>query len=242
MPSKNDRQLRPHQLRDADAFNEISALLNQKGYTYGGLILNFPPKKGARPRRVDTSFVTSNDLIVLTTRPPLDDEKAKGKKLISRSHTTLENKVFAALRPYLRSCTRLIVELSPRLAEQLPVAVANRACIEFKGGYGATYKSYSSHGLLSMQKAGFPSRTAMYLVHPPKRHKDDPDILCAFGMGGTETLIWAYLLRTKFPDKLTLDAPRFVMAELTTHRVPLAPIDFSFADTWQVEFLLDVPL
>src|SRR5438270_9800584 len=87
-------RFRIHQLRDGDAFAELSATLYPRGYQYGGLLLNLPSEKPPEPIPVDVSFLTSSDLVVLTTRPPIDDEEEGDKHYVRRSYTKFEQDIF----------------------------------------------------------------------------------------------------------------------------------------------------
>jgi hypothetical protein len=206
------------------------------------LILNFPVKKGTPTRVIDTSFLKPDDIIVITTRPPLNDEEVESKKFIARSHTSLEERVFDTLKPHLETSTRLKLDISQDLATHLPDPYANRALIEFFASSGATYRRYKRNGARKMQRATPPVGTALYLLYPPKLRSSDPAILCTFGMAGTYSLLWSYFLRTRFPERLDLRTPRFIMAEVLPEEIPQLPDNLSFADHWHVKFLIDTPL
>lgn len=241
---KEDRPLLLHRLRDGDASMELAAILYSLDYEYGGLVLNFPADAASEPLHVDTSFLTSNDLLVLSTRPPLDDESGGAKKYVTPSHTSLEKKVFKVMRGYLSICTRDHVRLTSFLAGRLPDELANRGDLEFHQNVGASYKGLKKYEDLRWQKPDDLSRTAAYLVYTSPLWDNGPRLLCVFGMGGTEGLIWAYLLRTKYwrELKIELDAPRFVMAEMITEKLPLRPTTLAFADNWDVDILLNTTL
>src|SRR5436305_12890145 len=144
-PKEEDRQLRPHQVRDGAAFAELTARLYSNGYDYGGLLLNYPADDLQQTVQIDTSFLRPDDLLVLTTRPPLDDEKHRDHKQLKRSHTSLEEQIFETLRRYFEICARSHIRLSRLVAEQLG-NFANRADIEFfqKADALSSYKSYKS--------------------------------------------------------------------------------------------------
>lgn len=253
IPPKTNHSLKPHQLRDGDALLLISNLLNEAGYEYGGIVFNPPapenPLKDARkdapkdaPKRlVDTSFLQPDDLIVLTTRPPLHDRKSGTRKTVKRSDTTLEDQIFKKLEIEFYSCSRLLVELSDDLASRLPPEYATRASIGF-GESNAAYKSWRCHRTAKWQDARTPERTAFYLVYLPKTSETDLSVLCLFGMGGAETLIWSHFLRTRFHDRLSFTSARFIMAEMIVAEIPEPLHDFSFADAFEVRIVLDTTL
>jgi hypothetical protein len=254
---KLDRKLAHHQLRDGDATLELAPLLFEKGYDYGGLLLNYPYKRDHRVeeskkqlsvklptvppeiRQIDTSFLSPNDLILLTTRPPLDDEIARVRE-IDRSYTSLEVEVLAALRPYLRTSSRPVMALPGKTAAALHEKYADRATIDFMDR-SASYQRLKEYDAIVSNKPPKPPRTAFFLIHPPKK-EGSPDIICTFGIGGNESLFWAHLLRKKYPDKFYIKEPRFVMAEMEAMKIPEKPTDLSFVDSWELEFILDIPL
>jgi hypothetical protein len=234
--------LRTHHLRDGDACLEVAPVLHELGYEYGGTILNYPGQKDSPLRPVDTSFLNHDDLLVLTTRPPLHDDRFPRRKVVDRGYTTLEQHIFDMLEEYFLSCTRQLVELQPCLAEKLPQVFANRTSITYKESNASYYRLRSQPGTKSSLDARVPRRTAGYLISLPRNHERDLNILCLFGIAGTETLIWSYLLRTKFPEKITPDRARFVMAEMYPKDVPPVPDNLSFADSWKIQFLLDIEI
>src|SRR2546428_9791180 len=101
----SDLRFRIHQLRDGDAFVQLSTALYSKGYEYGGLLLNLPSDEPTKAPQVDVSSLTSSDLVVLNTRPPIDDVEAEIKRPVRVSYTKLEDLIFAALKPrYFEWC------------------------------------------------------------------------------------------------------------------------------------------
>jgi hypothetical protein len=58
-------------------------------------------------------------------------------------------------------------------------------------------------------------------------------------MGGTDSLIWSHLLRTKFHHEVKLDRPKIIMAEIKTRKIPEKTNSLSFADDWETKVLLN---
>jgi hypothetical protein len=238
VPVKKGRPLLPHQLRDGDAALELSEVLHRQGYEYGELLFNYPGERKRGSTAVDDSFLTPSDLLLLTTRPPLDDEDERPRKTVHRAHTTLENKVFDALRLYFKWCTRSQIILSEHLLPTLPAAAVRKSNIQFRQHGGAAYDRYTGPGEDWHRPAPALRVTAAYLAYMEHAWEGGPTLLAAFAMGGTETLAWAHLLRTKF-SHLVCSVP-FAMAEITSTRPPARPTDLSFADEWVVEILTDL--
>jgi hypothetical protein len=245
-----------HQVRDGASFAELAACLlqNQSGAKYGGLILNRPGQE------VALAEFTSMDTLVLTTRPALDDDEEEGARTprapLRRTSTNLEERVFATLRLYFPHCDRRNVEISPNLSRYLHENDKDRACIEFrmhnrsvKDSFesGATYHKLKRHlapdDLEPVWHAcpnNFALRTATYFVYTPPIWKGGPRVLASFGLGGTETLIWNYLVRTKYA--YLTGAPRFFLGELDEGGLTTDTSKLDFATDLKVRTLIDVPL
>lgn len=251
-----NRPVGPHQLRDGDAFSELLPLLLSFGYAYGGKIINYPaPSQADDNSLLAVRKMKATDLLVLTTRPPLNDRPMVDKRFVRRSRTQLEARVFAALGPHLDSCNRDHVYLTETCAARLKPEYQNRALLDFftrrLSGSARTEVSYQTgHAYEEGKFAPFdaPRTTAAYLIHTAPielgRRRGGPRLLVSFAMSGTFALAWAYLLRSQRSTatrgllRETLKAPTFVMAELVLQQpIPAQPRDLSFADTWQVRLI-----
>lgn len=234
----SDVRTRAHQVRDGDAFLELLPLLNQQGYRYEGLLLNPPSNKREDAPVVDTSFLSANDLIVLTTRPPLHDLEAGDKRSIRRSYTNLEELIFAAIKPkHLAYSARSRIVLSESIAQKLKPDFKDKADIVFHSSVGSSYLRYRrSEDEAYHNHPRRDKRTAVYLIQVPAIWPDGPKLLVSFAMAGTETLIWNHLLRTRFSE--WLDSYEFLMAELILRPVPQKPVDLLFAADWELTPML----
>jgi hypothetical protein len=182
------------------------------------------------------------DLLVLCTRPPMHDDVSGALKGIGRSYTTLEDKVFASMGRYFSVCARDHIEIAPHLAEQLPAQYKNRAHMIFRQKGGAEYRQLRESASHRWQEVGLEGRTALFLVHDREPWPGGPRLLAVFGVGGNETLVWAYLLSKKYWKKLDLASTCFVMMEMKTIKIPSRPGDLTFADNLEVEMLLHAPI
>jgi hypothetical protein len=227
---------RLHALRDGDAFAELAAALYEQHGKYGGLILNFPVSDdNPGPPTLGLS-----DLLVLTTRPPLNDDDFD-RKYIKRSGTELEKSILQTVGLYFSVCRRSYVKLSEDMAAKLKYA--NRGEIQFSMYAGAYYKRHRtpytrSRELHKWEKPAKSTVTAAFALLT-RLWDGGPRLLSAFGMDGVSTLIWCYLLRTVHPNLLDLETPRFVMAEMIASPLPEAPPTLSFAKDWRIDILLD---
>jgi len=233
-PSQKDRNLLVHQLRDADAALQVSSVLHDLGYQYGGLLLN-PPGDRESKVVIDDSFLHAGDLLLLTTRPPKDDESDRTRSRLQRSYTTLEYRIFECLEQYFYHCSRLEVVLTPSIASKLPKETAKKREIVFRQHGGAFCESYSGR-----KQYDHPLTTIMYMTFTREAWSGGPGLLALFGMGGPETLIWAHLLRTRFQPLVCHRS--FVMAEVTEQVIVPGETTLCFADRWKATILLEIPL
>lgn len=250
MPQKENRPVRPHQLRDGDAFVELLPSLLNHGYEYGGLILNYQKSEDDTDKSKEAQrLLTPSDLIVLTTRPPLDDKSARDKKVVGHSRTWLEKQVFAALRRHCTFCSRGEVHLTRETSAALEDGYKNRSDLQFRINSSSAYKDVYAYRNQQEHRPWNRCATAAYLVHTRSISIEDgphggkgPELLAVFGMEGAVTLVWAYLLRTKFSD--LLEGPRFAMAEIVMENQDLLsrPITLSFADSWEAKIIANRPL
>jgi hypothetical protein len=269
MSHPTGESLRPHQLRDGDAFAELLAALTSLGHEYGGLIINHPtiPSSGADDSLRHVQHLDEHDLLVLTTRPPLNDSPSKDPKHVKSSHTKLEGKLFAAIRDYVVLSTRDQIQLHPDEAVCLKKRFENRADTEFfvKGHarLGRFEASYKGSGAGDKTYAGYEPNitTAGYLVYTspvqlPGR-KTGPRLLASFGMSGTISLVFAHFLRnatvqsrstrkgTSKPGAFAWDLlstvlkqPGIAMVEITiNNRIPSMFYNLDFADHWKYELV-----
>jgi hypothetical protein len=239
-----------HHLRDGDAFAELMPmLLSIPGATYGGLIRNSPPEHDVDESLIHVSRLglTEQDLLVLTTRPPLSDTTTRNRR-IRRSKSQLERAVFRALQTHINHCKRDEVVLTQDAAASLRPEFGNRAAIGYYMQQNARVHrleaGYDSLSALEEQADRFRDvdkamSTAVYLVRTGPIYRGGPGVLCTFGLSGTFSLCWAHLLRTSSRLRGVLERalqkPTFVMAEIVVDRdVPQSPRDLSFAHAWGV--------
>ena len=202
-----DLGLRPmetqiHKVRDALAILEVAPLLQGLGYVYRGAILNIP--FGVRSRldrisrlRAADPPVGANDLIVQLTRPPLSEG---GKRQIAPSKCRVETAILDALGGHLERCTRSQVFLSQALAPVNNVSEAVAApfrSVEFFVSAGGRVKHFGF--LTSLPTPPADERLSIgYLLSVPAIGDSGARLLCGWGAGGTETLWFCHLLRTRY--------------------------------------------
>jgi hypothetical protein len=79
----------------------------------------------------------SSDILVLTTRPPMDDEEAEVGKPLRPSRTLLEKKAFSAFRQYLKFLDLEAVKRGDRPAVEDLLRIRPEL-VRFAGEYGKT--------------------------------------------------------------------------------------------------------
>src|SRR6185503_1572604 len=79
------------------------------------------------------------------------------------------------------------------------------------------------------------SESAAFMIFEPEAWPGGPGLLAACGMGGTETLVWAYVLRPRFSH--LVGQCRFVMAKIIEQDLPEQPLTMDFANSWDIRLL-----
>ena len=222
-------------IRDGAAFGELTAPLTKLGYENGHIVFNAPfnPRKKAGLGRENFNFIKPDDLIVLTTRPPLDDKEHGDKKLVLPSGTHLEKQIFDECRKFLAVCARSHVKLTETVG-----AKTKRAELVFHQHKGARLKNY--RGLKDFRSKDVPKNSDISIGFF-LRVKAIPEygcgLLASFGMGGRETLIWNRIVRTRYADWLNRCV--FIVAEMNLAKIPETPVTLEFVDQVKVKILVE---
>lgn len=202
-----------HKTRDGLALLELSPLIHGAGYTYGGTILNVPKKfqrelaaKGQLSEKPHS--VSSADMVLLATRPALDDDEEDDERPLLRSDGCIEKAAFAALRRIFETCDRANVSLSPEVMLDECHEYLRR--IQFRQNQGGRIRFFDTP--TGEVEPADPQRTVGYVVGVPQLATEKTRLTVVFGMGGTETLWLCHLLRThlanEFHRVLTTPEPR----------------------------------
>ncbi len=182
----------------------------------------------------------TRDLLALTTRPPLDDARAGHRRTIKRSHSDLEEAIFATLGRCFKLCARSHVQLSDEMAKHLEGDAVAKASMKFHLHNDARLSEYMA--LEQLRPAEVPSDkylTIGFFIHLAKIQSFDCGMIASFGMGGTETLIWNRYVRNHPRRELWLTRPVFLVAELDLKNIPSRPSTLSFVDDVPVRILLE---
>lgn len=248
-----------HQVRDGAAFAELALTLGATGHEYAGLLLNIPSLGRARDDASMVQSVRADDLMVLTTRPPMDDtEVSHGVSTVSRSETGLERSLFATLRAwFFERCSRSHVELSDPLADSLSEQrgdLAHLAAASFRSkkrreiGAGYDPDWVSTWETNARHRHAERRTTAGYLAFLPPGsglqvdNWDCPGVLAVFGLSGLDTLSWAHFLASRDSSWLRALVQsrdcRFVLAEWQSQQPPPRARSLAFLDDCVAETVL----
>jgi hypothetical protein len=228
----------PFKIRDGAAFSELTAPLADRGYRYGHLIYNppFHPQKRPRLGPEYFRFIKQDDLIVLATRPPIDDHTHGDKRRMVKSCTDLEGQIFAECRKYFGVCARSHIQLSESVAAKF-----ERADLVFQVYKGARLKSYRP--LTENRRTRIPQETDLsigFFLHTKAIPEYRCGLVVSFGMGGWETLVWNRIIRTRFSEWLS--KPIFVVAEMTIGKFPGKAATLDFVNKITPNILLKHPI
>jgi hypothetical protein len=183
------------------------------------------------------------DVLVLTTRPPLDDERHEDKKFVARSHTDLESAAFESLRRCIQICARNRVRIATGMAQHLTGKAIQKVEMRFhqkNDGRMVEFLAPDQPKPSSVPASEY--LTAGFLVHLPKIERYGCELIASFGMGGIETLIWNRIVRNHPQYQSWITKPVFVVAELDLRNLPTRPITLHFVDQIKVDILLQLPL
>lgn len=232
-----------HQRRDLCAGLELEAALYDLGFRHGEPIFNEPPRRGPRkpppgapPFPVDLSFVDEHDLLLQVTRPPYSDVASGPKRKIALAHTDLELRLHELWRGFLGICARNHVQLQPGMYPFLTPGFETRREMTFQQrGWSAPYKELNDQQT-GWRKLRGKRRSALFLLRVEHAWPGGPGYLCAYGLSGCTTFVFAYRLARDL--KHWLARPGFLVAELEIGKLPDHTTDLRWSLDWKIEPIL----
>jgi hypothetical protein len=239
---RQDRPAKVSLTRDGHAAMILGQHLNDLGFRCGGPIINYPLPKGVPCPTVPLSPLGDwhrkygpDDVILVPTRLPLDDDNEPDRRGSRPSYTQLEQHLFVGMRSRFEKLCRTVVHLDPRTA-RISDELAARQSMVFHQNCGATYQGFGSPvtGVWRRFKVA-DGLTVGFLVYAEHAWPGGPALLAAFGMGGMDTLVWCHLLATRYADLLCTTS--FAMAEISTVGWPERPESMDFVQDVKVEIL-----
>jgi len=195
-----------HKVRDGLAVTELSAALNDVGYTYGGAILNIPQthreKLAQQSKLVEHEYsFEPHDVLLHPTRPPLDEES---KRIVDWSGSPLENQLLTEVQQFFDHCDRGVITISDQMiADSEPADVSQDfRHLDFQQFQGGAIKNLNAlHGPRPPNDSNY---TVGYLLVVPRIPTCEVRFIACFGAGGSETAYFSYALRTIYPNYLNL--------------------------------------
>lgn len=219
-----------HKVRDGLALAHLAPTICEFNYGFGRAFLNIPDYRQADLRargrlKVAEWQPKASDMIVLSTRPALDDRtghgtKKRGTRRLDVSPHDMETAILGSVLPFFKECSRSRVTLSDNVQlgsddERFRDITYRVQGTEDKNTAGAV-KQFIVNG--SKLNAGVDNLTVGYILGLPRMVTGGPRLLVTFGMGGTETLWLTFLLATALSDELR--------AAISTRRPRLRLIPF----------------
>jgi hypothetical protein len=220
-----------HKMRDGAAFANLMALLMSLGLSYAEPIFNVPPEFFEEP----TTPMKPGGLLVMSTRPPLDDENER--KGIPATKTELERRVFASLRQGLQQSWRGGIRLSDAMCELMEEARWTRFYPNLKTQPLTTrpkrrvsrFNLYGPGTFIASERGEWASTMGFMVVVPKQEGPNglEQRVLAAWGMSGYSTLFWTWLLRHRLQDQVAeivnSTTPRVLIGEF---QIPARMADY----------------
>lgn len=235
-----------HMLRDSTACLFLSELIKWK-YDFGGVLYNLPPDVFfPETQKNDLVFsslpnLTNNDLILHTTRPAMNDDKENDKRWLFKSGSELEKIILKNMERFFLYCNRQYIILSKEIKYN-----GHYRAIKFNlridahiAGKANVYDQLRLEKICKKNKASKANKTIGYIVYIPKLISEDskeigsPGVLSVFGLNGSMTHIWSYLVLTRFSNLIkeiiSSKKPRIILAEFSP-KIPndIIPNDLAF--------------
>lgn len=238
--------------RDTAAFAQLMNCAARRGWDFDTLIFNYAaPASGAPPIEPDLRFLRPDDLLLLTTRPPLHDPVKPSRKFVPQSGTRFEKRIFDAVGEYLSVCSRTHMRVQDsvvrtwehRCATQ-PGGLrrATQADFRFCQNCDARLRAWNTlnaRGRAHRLNHGSDYRSLGWFIHVPHIAEFGCRLIVCFGMGSFESLVWSRIVRTRFDH--WFDEPGFALAEMDLNGLPQDPATLHFADAIPVKLLMRVP-
>jgi len=153
----------------------------------------------------DYAYVRNTDLLVWTTRPPLDED---GRKPLGRTHTWLERALLETSRGFFDTCSRKHVKLAEPFARRLLRQFAHYASIHFSV-YERRKTGAQQPPMAEYQKPDpkdepgptptEPGKTCCYLTYCGADNPVGCPVLNVFGLSGADTYRFAAALVDEGP-------------------------------------------
>lgn len=241
-----------HQVRDLEIFIELSNILYKKGYVYEDSFLNYP---NMIDKQAGLLSFGKNDLMMLTTRPPLSDGTIHKRRIYRTGHI-YEKQMLEQIQSCFMSLSRQVMFLNHGIAEQMLDGFKDRSSIEFyvnqnKSNKSAGYKAISAFNGRGVERdwkiwreISKTQKSCAFIIFF-KKAGILPKMLHVFGIGGEEGLIFSRILRNGLWEKLAInfDGPsRIIMVEFEIQIPEKYPTNLNFVNDLKYDVILDMDL
>jgi hypothetical protein len=250
-----------HMLRDSAACLFLSELIKGK-YDFGGVLYNMPPDVFFPETQTNDIVFSSlpnlsnNDLILHTTRPALNDDKENDKRWLFKSGSELEKIILKNMKNFFLYCNRQYIILSKEVKYDGPYrAIKFNLRIDAHIASNANvYDQLRLEKICKKNKSSRTNKTVGYIVYIPKLINENPKeigtpgVLSVFGLNGSMTHIWSYIVLTRYPNLvnkiISSNKPRIILAEFSPEiSNDVIPNDLSsVVDSVDCEIKVDVTL
>jgi hypothetical protein len=250
-----------HMLRDSTACLFLSELINGK-YNFGGVLYNIPPKIYFPEKKKEDLILSSlpdlsnNDLILHTTRPAMDDDEESDKRWLIKSGLELEKIVLQNMEKFFHYCNRQYILLSHDIKYDGDYrAIKFHLKIDAYISCKANVKDlHSLETICKKKKSSKSNKTVGYIVYIPElvneslKEIGNPGLLSVFSLNGTMTLVWSYLVLTRYSnlihEMISSKKPRIILAEFSPNiSNDIIPNDLSsVVDSVDCEIKVDVTI
>ncbi len=182
--------------RDAFAAHQPIALLVRRGYEIGDSFMNFPkrPFWHRRARSEYTAFdesrLSAGDLILETTRFPLNDPP-RTRKRVPRGFTTLEGRLYDFWTQFFQYVDRGNVALQPEVEDSLLPGCEAYVNMELQMNGGADVRFVDGAGYRGTP----PLRgTVAFYLRTDQAWENGPGLFACFGMDAEASAVWSWIL------------------------------------------------
>ena len=250
-----------HMLRDSTACLFLYELIKGK-YNFGGVLYNIPPDVYFPEKKKDDLVfsplpnLSNNDLILLTTRPAMNDDKEIDKRWLLKSGLEFEKIVLQNMEKFFHYCSRQYIILSQEIKyDGLYRAIKFKLKIDARIACKADVKDLDSLETICKKNKSLKSnKTVGYIVYIPElvneslKEIGNPGLLSVFSLNGTMTLVWSYLVLTRYShlihEMISSKKPRIILAEFSPELSnDVIPNDLSsVVDSVDCEIKVDVTL
>lgn len=242
-----------HQARDLGLFIYLTMMLKLE-YEFFDFFLNQPKMNAKNRQSCDFNF-EPDDLLVLTTRPPLHPG---GRSSVYKSGHYIEQLIFEHVKKVFSSLSREVAYFNAYCAGRFKKGYENRATIEFYVNQNSKATKAGYHNLAAYEegvarkwkvwstRARYQPPTSCGFILTFQSTEKLPRTLIVFGMGGEEGLIFSRILRNGLWNELNIDLSekgpsRAIMVEFEV-KIPASPISLTFADEMTGKVILDTEI